>query len=271
MDRFDCYEACVQSPRHVAAFLRAAHADEPTVLREDFCGTGAISLRWIEDGRRRDERVRALGVDIDPEAIARARERGAPYAPDARFAQGDCAGDDSPFAGEGADVVFVGNFSIGYIHRRDALVHYLRCARERLDRAAGGFGGGVFVCDTYGGAGAFRLGTLNRRHVSRGREIVHYTWAHEEADPATSMVLNSISFRVEVDGEIIREFPRAFTYHWRLWSIAELRDAMHDAGFASSEVHTHVDLAPGEKPIPVTDPRGLGEDWVVLVVGRTRR
>ena len=34
LDRFDCYELCVQSPRHVAAFLRGVHGNEPVVLRD---------------------------------------------------------------------------------------------------------------------------------------------------------------------------------------------------------------------------------------------
>ena len=74
MDRFELYECCVQSPRHVVGFLRAAHGEEPLVLREDFCGTAAVSRRWAADGQKRGDDSRALGVDLDGAALARARE-----------------------------------------------------------------------------------------------------------------------------------------------------------------------------------------------------
>lgn len=273
LDRFDCYELCVQSPPHVAAFLLAVHGGEPEVLREDFCGTAAVSRAWCA------ARVRtAVAVDLDPEAIAKAHALAAAAGCEVRvrLALADTVqGDDQPGlrgASPGCDVVFVGNFSIGYIHTRAALVAYLRDCKRRLEQGPGGRArdrrGGVFVCDTYGGAGAFRLGGLTRTHPSRGREVVRYHWVHESADPLTGMVENSIGFRVELDGEVVQELPRAFVYRWRLWSIHELREAMAEAGFQQTAVYRDVNIAPGQAPEPVTDPRELGEDWIVLVVGQ---
>ena len=126
----------------------------------------------------------------------------------------------------------------------------------------------MFVCDTYGGAGAFKLGGMTRLHPSRGRDMIRYHWVHESADPLTGMVENSINFRVERDGEVVQEWPRAFVYRWRLWSIAELREAMYEAGFGRTEVYKDVNIAPDQSAAPVTDPRELGDDWIVLVVGR---
>lgn len=84
----------------------------------------------------------------------------------------------------------------------------------------------------------------------------------------TAMVRNSISFRVEIDGEVVQEWPRAFVYEWRLWGLAELCDAMLEAGFARVEVYKDVNVAPGEAPRPVRTPDELGEDWIVLVAAR---
>ncbi|MBX3390290.1 MAG: class I SAM-dependent methyltransferase [Phycisphaeraceae bacterium] len=265
LDRFDCYEACVQSPAHVAKFLRAVHGNHPRVLREDFCGTAALSRRWLEDAGRLGEAARAVAVDLDPDCVERASRQ----SPEAlRVLRADCR---NPHVGDGAaaDVVFVGNFSVGYLHTRSELVSYLRHSRERLARVARGDRGGVFVCDTYGGASAFKLGSLTRKHPSRTGEIIHYHWAHEEADALTGMVTNSISFKVERAGEIVQELPRAFVYRWRLWSIAELREAMIEVGFASTEVYTECNVVPGEVPWAVHEPSELKDDWIVLVVGRT--
>lgn len=283
LDRFACYELCVQSPRHVSAFVRGVHANNPVVLREDFCGTAALSQGWLEDAARLGEPASAIAVDLDEEVITRTRRAllgtnsaslgggrekagGRADSSSLQLLHADSTKPTNP--DPGCDIVFVGNFSIGYLHTRRALIDYLELSRSRLARGNAGFGGGVFVCDTYGGASAFQLGSLTRKHPSRGREIIHYHWQHEEADPLTLMVTNSISFRVEVDGEIIQELPRAFVYRWRLWSIAELREAMTEAGFASTEVYTDCNIAPGQAPRPVASAE-LGPDWIALIAART--
>lgn len=268
LDPHACYELSVQSPRHVCAFLRALHANQPLLLREDFCGTATFSIRWVKDGV--DEGNRATAIDLDAESLSRAATHAANELPPAirdraRFLRGDCTGPNSPAHDEGADVVFVGNFSIGYLHTRAALLDYLRRSHERCATGSSGFGGGVFVCDTYGGASAFKLGGFVRKHPGRNGETIHYTWLHEKADPLTGMVTNSISFRVEKDDEIVAEWPRAFVYRWRLWSIAELRDAMTEAGFTRTAVYTDVNIAPGEEPPEAADPQAIGDDWIVLV------
>lgn len=270
LDRFACYELCVQSTGILASFLHALHAQQPTVLREDFAGTAALSRRWVRDGLRVGQLRRALAVELDEPTLARARALAIQEGikDGIEFVRADCLTQPA-LPTDGADIVFVGNFSIGYIHHRTDLLAYFRACRQRLALGNAGFGGGLLAVDTYGGASAFQPGGLQRVHPSKGKAIVHYAWRHEQADPRTAMVENSISFRVEVDGQIIAELPRAFVYRWRLWSIAELREAMHEAGFASTEVYKEVRLAPGQTPSPVASPEELGTDWVVLIAART--
>jgi hypothetical protein len=286
LDRHECYELCVQSPRHVVSLLEAIHANQPRILHEDFSGTAAVSRRWSATPGHR-----AVAVDLDAEILARAQDfaRRDNVVEQITFVQQDIltnnpeAGTRStptttkpsvlsptrvPTPAPAPDIIFVGNFSIGYIHRRADLVRYLRHCRARLAQGNAGFGGGIFACDTYGGSSAFTLGALERRHPSRNREIIRYCWQHEAADPLTSMVTNSISFRIELDGEIIHELPRAFVYHWRLWSIAELREAMHEAGFTSTAVYSDLNIAPGQPATPITDPTDLNQDWIVLITAR---
>lgn len=260
MDRFDCYELCVQGVRWVAPFLRALHGQEPRVLREDFCGTAALSRRWTADLSKRGLDGAAVAVDLDPDTLARAA---ASHDPAVRLVHADAV--DAPvLPADACDVVFVGNFSIGYIHHRPTLVEYLRRSAQRLRLGAAGFGGGIMVCDLYDSPSKFELGVLHRTHPGRGNEIVHYTWEHREADALTAMVTNVIHFRVVVDGDVVAEMPDAFIYHWRLWSIPELRDAMLEAGFASTEVHQQV----GEHPVAISHGRELGESGIVCVAGR---
>lgn len=266
LDRHDCYELCVQSPRHVVALLRGVHGGEPLTLREDFAGTASVSLRWLAEAKSRGERARALAVDLDAESLERARDTAArERLAGLEVTSSDCIAADDV---HGADVIFVGNFSIGYIRTRDALVRYLRASKRRLDAGNAGFGGGIFACDLYGGPSAYRLGVLERKHPSRGREMIHYVWRHEEADPRTARVRNSISFRVVLDGDVIAEMPRAFVYEWRLWSLVELTEAMHEAGFSEVTLYKDLNVAPGQAPVPVASADELRDDWIVLVVGR---
>jgi hypothetical protein len=219
---------------------------------------------------------RALAMDLDHEVVTKAAALSMLLNPQEQerieIVRGDCLGvqnaPESRNDASAADVIFVGNFSIGYIFERGALVQYLAACKQRLDRGNGGFGGGVFCCDLYGGASAFKLGGIERRHPSRGREIIRYAWQHELADPRTAMVTNSISFRVEVDGDIVQQLPRAFVYTWRLWSLRELADAMQEAGFVEVQIYKDLNIAPGEPATPVQSAQELGEDWVVLVAAR---
>lgn len=222
MDALDLYELCVQSPRHMVGLLRAIHGGEPRVLAEDFCGSASVSREWIKR-----EGCSAIAADIDPVPLARARDRCGSHS--LRLERRDVIRDDS-LPGP-ADVIFVGNFSIGEIHDRPTLVRYLRRSHDRLSPR------GVFICDTYGGESAFRMGAVTRRHAAPDGAIVHYTWEQRRADPATGMVENALHFRVQRAGEIVLDLPDAFTYRWRLWSIPELRDAMAEAGFVATSVH----------------------------------
>jgi hypothetical protein len=264
-DPHTLYELCVQSPRHIVSLLLGLHGENPLALREDFCGTAAVSARWIEEVRKYDQGARALALDLDEGALLHARERGMRLGDSLRIEQTDCiTAEDST----GCDVVWVGNFSIGYIYTRAQLVQYLCYTRARLSAGNGGFGGGIFACDLYGGASAYTLGSLTRKHPGRGHETVHYHWSHDAADPLTGMVTNSISFKVEVAGEIVSEHPNAFIYTWRLWSLAELREALLEAGFTDVSLHTDINIAPGQRPTPLTDGTQLEKDWIAVICAR---
>jgi len=252
VDRFDLYELAVQSPPHVVALLRAIHGRTPRVLAEDFSGTAAVSRAWvtaIEGGR-------AIAVDRDGEALARARGHAAMHVIESDVRELPSS------ALARADVVFAGNFSIGELHERRELVDYLRRSRERLNPH------GVFVCDTYGGASAYRIGAVTRTHVGPDATRVLYTWEQRRADPTTARVENALHFRVERSGEIVHEITDAFVYRWRLWSVPELSDALAEAGFARSEVHADLPEPRVNARAIAIDGAALPESFIVCVAGR---
>ncbi len=252
-NKHDLYELCVQSPKDLIPLLRAVHGNEPMILGEDFSGTAALSHLWIER-----EQCTSIAVDYDEESLNRRgnHDRIQKHLCDIREISDPC------------DVLFVGNFSIGYMHTREELVEYLKHARQRLQST-----GGVFICDTYGGESSYTLGGVHRAHPMPGGKLCRYTWEQHEADPITGMVTNLIHFRVERAGVIEFELEDAFVYQWRLWSIPELRDAMLDAGFKETQVYTKLadalDADGNAYVLPVEDGQEeLEESYIVLVAAR---
>jgi hypothetical protein len=133
----------------------------------------------------------------------------------------------------------------------------------------------VFVCDTYGGESAFRVGGVERRHALPDGAFVRYTWQQRAADPLTGMVENALHFRVIRAGAVALDLTDAFVYRWRLWSVPELRDALAEAGFGSTDVYDSlpdgVDQHGDLYVRPLTDPRELGDSFIVCVAGRSGR
>lgn len=268
MDRFDLYELCVQSPRTIVTFLEKVHGQRATVLREDFCGTAAVSRRWVGGGLKRGELWRSVAADLDAQTLEKARELAERegVAEGIQFSHADCIRADVDLT-EDADIIYVGNFSIGEIHTDTELAQYFSHCHKRLSLGNLGFGGGVLVFDLYGGPEAFEPTVLDRTHTARTGERVDYTWRHDRVDPATRMVENSISFVVHgVEG--VRAFDRAFVYRWRVWTPAEVFGALQHAGFGEIRLHTKIALAPEEVPHPVRGENELPENWIACVVAR---
>lgn len=248
-DRYDLYEAAAQSPEQEAEFLRAVHGGNPRVLGEDFCGSGAICRAWVSI----DPTLRAVCVDMDDDALRALRGRATPE----QLERITIVRADVVDAREPVDVLCALNFPVGYWFTRAELVRYLTHARTRLNP------GGVFVCDIYGGANAFVCG--DSEEELRGG--VRYTWEQRDADPTTGRVRNAMHFALP-DGREVRD---AFIYDWRLWSVPELREAMADAGFTTTEVYDRLgDAVDADGNLHVRPVRGdeLDDTFVVYIAAR---
>lgn len=250
----ELYEVAVTNAEALVRFLAAVHGGTPRTLREDFSGTGALARAWASSSPVRD----AIAVDRDARVLRRASvvPRCAQVARDVHACTAR------------SDILAATNFPVGYFHARDALITYLRHARRCVRP------GGVFVCDMYGGDGAFTRGTQRRTLRLSDSTRCIYHWEQRTANAATGLVENAIHFELHDSSGTVRQFRNAFVYHWRLWGIAELRDAMHDAGFAQIDVYDRLgDALDSEGKLHVHPLRAddeLDPTWVVYIAARAK-
>lgn len=253
------YELCVARPEVFVRFLEAigprARSGVPHLLREDFSGSGGLARAWAA------RHGNAVAVDIDPAVLRLADGTGV------RTVRADAAN-----CRVRADLIVATNFAIGYWHSRAALLTYLRRVCASLPP------GGVFVCDLYGGADAFRTGQLVTLQRGPSDELIEYTFEQRSADALSARVQDVLHFRVSPPGARSAgarggyHYRNAFVYDWRLWSLPELRDALVEVGFGVVEVYAEVGDAVDEQgalyPRPITTGDELDENWVVYVVAR---
>jgi hypothetical protein len=217
-DRYELYQLSVQSPENDIEFLanvfKKLRKRTAYRFREDFCGTALLSATWVQQGTK----YTAEGFDLDPEPISwgmvhnlepigKAASRVTLHLKDVR-----APGHRSP------DIRVAQNFSYSVFKKRAEMLEYFRAARASLVRD------GMFVIDLYGGYEA----TEEMEESRKIEEGFTYVWDQARYLPGTADYLCHIHFRFR-DGTRIK---KAFTYDWRYWTLAELRDVMYDAGFA---------------------------------------
>ena len=233
-DKYDLYLRSVQSPDHEVEFFDRVYRKEfdrrPRVLREDFCGTFAVCCEWVKSHK---DRV-AVGVDLDPEPLGWGRAHLLSRLKDGQQERVNLLQDDvRAVRGPKADVLAAQNFSFWIFMTRGELVEYFRKARANLADE------GVFILDMMGGGEVLAEDSTDERSINEKPLVdgnprkFKYFWEQARFDPISHRCSFYIHFRFR-DGS---EMKRAFEYHWRLWTIPEVRELLADAGFARSDVY----------------------------------
>ena len=234
--KYRCYGLSVQEPEHEVDFFDARYREffgrTPLVLREDFCGTFAVCCEWVKSHQNRT----ALGVDLDPEPLAWGREH--------LLSQLDADQRDRVTLMERdvrehvaerphlprAEILAAQNFSFWLFTTREELLAYFRAAHRHLADE------GLMVMDMMGGSECMEEDREDVRKIEGYAKPVgrfKYIWRTDRVNPVTMQIQQSISFRF-ADGTRIEP---AFEYHWRMWSIAEVRELLAEAGFSESHVY----------------------------------
>lgn len=249
-DRHDLYQQSVNAPDAILEFVRDVYRDmrgrQPRVLREDFCGTALLATTWAAQSPQH----RAIGVDLDPEALAwGTRHNLAPSPARSRveLIRGDVLG-DIPHR---ADVVCALNFSYNLLLTRRRLVTYFKRVRRAM------LPGAVFVLDGIGGTEA-----MCDYAEERDCGDFTYIWKQAGFNPLDHNAECTISFAFP-DGSRLEP---AFSYRWRLWTMPELRDCLAEAGFTHVRIFWE-DADDDDNPLYVETSQAENQEiWLTYLV-----
>jgi len=224
-DKYFLYQWSVQEPDNEVELLekefRRRRGKVPLLLREDFCSTAFFASHWVKSHPRR----RAIGLDLDPEPLRWARRHTFPLLGDDVSRLQLLRRDVRSVTRPPVEVVCALNFSYYLFNRMDELTSYFIQVRQSLVR------GGLFLLDCYGGWESQKI-KVEPRVVFTPRGRFTYIWEQAAYNPIDNMTLCHIHFRF---GEG-KQMERAFSYHWRLYTPAEVRDALQWAGFRDIRV-----------------------------------
>lgn len=230
-DKFDCYQQSVQEPDHeVEVFdqvYQEAYQSRPLTLREDFCGTFAVSCAWAKSNKNRQ----AIGIDICPDTLQWGIENNLgklkpKVAERVTVREEDVRTTNTP----PADVLAAQNFSFWIFKTREEVVSYFKVAFENLRPK------GVMMIDMMGGKECYATDVTDKRRIVKGKNGFKYHWEQAYFNPVTADCSFNIHFKF-ADGSRI---DKAFEYHWRFWTIPEVREMLDEAGFSHSLVYWDV-------------------------------
>ena len=255
-DKYKYYLDSVQSPEEDAEFIAKTYQElndgaRPEIFREDFCAAFALCCEWVKGG---DER-RAIGIDLDEEPLNYGTRHylsqlNSVQQKRVRIMRNNVLEPELPTA----DIIAAMNFSYMGFKQRTVLLDYMKNCHRTLNA------NGLLVLDCFGGSGAMEPNEHETIH-----DDYSYYWDQDTYNPVTHEAMFYIHFKRK--GEKKRR--EVFTYDWRLWSLAELRELMQEAGFRSSYVYwegTDED-GDGNGEFTRTEEGDDAESWVAYVVG----
>ncbi len=224
-DRYRLYEASVQSPKSDIDFAlglyKKLRGRKPRTLREDFCGVASNAIEFI----KRDSTYSAVGIDLDPEALAYSRKHKLKRLTEQERKRLTLVREDVLKAAHiKNDLTIALNFSYFIFKDRITLLRYFKSVRAALRP------GGIFVMDAFGGTD-----TMDTYKDERRYRNFSYYWECQRFDVLTQECLYAIHFKwPRKRGKF---YKNAFRYDWRHWTLPELKDLLQEAGFRLADVY----------------------------------
>jgi cyclopropane fatty-acyl-phospholipid synthase-like methyltransferase len=226
-DRHRLYELSVQCSEAEIDFVddtfKQLRGRRAQLLREDFCGTANVCCEWV----RRRKFNRAIGVDLDGSVLdwGRTHQLGA-VKPSQRKRITLLQENVLTVKTEPMEIISAMNFSYWLFKERKQLKRYFKRVHKQLADD------GIFFMDAYGGYESYKE-IEEEREIEDGDTQFTYIWEQEKYEPISGNLICHIHFDFE-DGS---RMERAFSYDWRLWSLPEIRELLHEAGFSRITVY----------------------------------
>lgn len=256
-DRHELYEQSVQCVEAEIDFvdetfhkLTGRHG---VILREDFCGTANTSCEWV----RRRTTNRAIGVDLDADVLDWGKKHNIGKLKPSQANRIDLLREDVLKVDTGPmDIVLAMNFSYWIFDNRPTMLEYFRRVRNSL------VDDGIFFLDAFGGYEAQRVmkeKTKYKKHT--------YIWDQAYYNPINGHMRCHIHFRMK-DGS---RLDKAFSYEWRLWSLPELQELLHEAGYSDVTVYWQgedEETGEGNGEFYPTDEGEADAGWIAYIVAR---
>jgi hypothetical protein len=193
-------------------------------LREDFCGTANTACEWVS----RDDNHQAVGIDLDKSVLEWGNLYKLAELDETQLERIELLNEDVLQSRPGlADIILAMNFSYYLFLERDDLREYFVNALDGL------VSDGILFLDAYGGYEAPMELTEPRECQDQDGNDFTYIWEQAEFNPIDSCMTCHIHF----------EFPdksrmdKAFSYHWRLWTLPEIREILYEAGFSKVDIY----------------------------------
>lgn len=256
-DRHVLYEASVQDPESEMEFVsetfEALTGRPLKLIREDFCGTANTSAYWVSQG----DDHRAIGVDLDRPTLDWGRDHHLARLDDSQrsrieLVEADVLRVDTP----PVDAVLAMNFSYYLFTTRDRLRTYFERARAALADD------GILFLDAFGGYEAHQELEERTEH-----DDFTYVWDQAEFNPIDQHMTCRIHFEFP-DGSELKD---AFEYHWRLWTLPEVRELLLEAGFSSAEIYwegTDEETGEGDGIYTASEQGDADAGWIAYLVAR---
>jgi len=262
-DRHLLYQHSVQDVEAEIDFVEQTWSElrrrPARLLREDFCGTANTSCEWV----RRSEYNHAVGVDLDPDVLEWGRIHNLAKLTADQSARVQLMQENVLHARPGlVDIILAMNFSYYLFRQRDDLREYFQNALDGL------VSDGILFLDAYGGYEAPMVLTEPRECRTGDGQVFTYIWDQASFNPIDSCMTCHIHFTF-ADGS---RSDKAFSYHWRLWTLPEIREILYEAGFAKVDIYWEGTDQQSKEGNGIYMPSETGDadpGWVCYIVAQT--
>ena len=114
-----------------------------------------------------------------------------------------------------------------------------------------------------GGKECYATDTTEKRTVVKGRKGFKYQWEQAYFNPITGDCSFYIHFKFG-DGS---KMKKAFEYHWRFWTIPEVKEKLAEAGFRESLVYWDIAPEDEEAEWKAVSKAPNDDSWLCYIMG----